>query len=72
MKQAGVGTARPAAPTGVFRKIPENRRIREIQFMLPEYVVRTGGSKCVQAQPAGSKWNQALPGRALRGFSDRP
>ena len=27
------------------------RRIREVQSMLPEFVDRTRGSKCVQAQP---------------------
>ena len=27
----------------------------------PMVVDRTGGSKCMQAQPAGSKWVQALP-----------
>ena len=44
----------PATPTGVFRRIPENRRIRELQSMVPEFVARTGGGKWVQAQPARS------------------
>ena len=41
-----------AGPTCVFRDIPENRRIRELEFMVPEFVDRTGGSEWVQAQPA--------------------
>ena len=28
------------------------RRIRELEFMVPEFVDRTGGSNRVQAQPA--------------------
>ena len=39
----------------------ETRRIRELEFMVPEFVARTGGSNRVQAQPAGSKWLSALP-----------
>ena len=27
----------------------------------PMVVARTGGSKCMQAQPAGSRWASALP-----------
>ena len=37
------------------------RRIRELKFMVPEFVARTGGSNRVQAQPAGSRWQSALP-----------
>ena len=66
-----------AAPTCVFRGIPENRRIRELEFMVSEFVDRTGGSKWlsalptggskwVQAQPAGSEWVQAQPARPSR------
>ena len=29
--------------------------------MVPEFVARTRGSKWVQAQPAGSRWQSALP-----------
>ena len=28
-----------ATPTEVFREIPKNRRIRELQFMVPEFVI---------------------------------
>ena len=41
-----------AMPTNVFRELPENRRIRELQFMVPEFVAR----------PGGSNRNRALPG----------
>ena len=37
------------------------RRIREVQFMLPEFVDRIGGSRWVSALPTGSKWLSALP-----------
>ena len=37
------------------------RRIRELQFMVPEFVDRTRGSNRVQAQPAGSNRQSALP-----------
>ena len=30
--------------------------------MVPNFVARTRGGKWVQALPAGSKWNRALPG----------
>ena len=39
------------------------RRIREVQFMLPEFVDRIGGSRWVSALPTGSKWVQAQPAR---------
>ena len=42
-----------AAPTGVFRGIPENRRIRELKFMVPGFVERTGGSNRLSALPTG-------------------
>ena len=48
-------------PTVVFWEIPKNRRIRELEFMVPEFVARTGGSKWVSALPTGSKWLSALP-----------
>ena len=49
------GSNRPSAmPTGVFRELPENRRIRELQFMVPEFVDRMRGSQWMQAQPAGN------------------
>ena len=35
------------------------RRIRELKFMVPEFVARTGGSQCVQAQPALEKLKRA-------------
>ncbi len=38
------------------------RRIRELQFVVPEFVDRTRGSKWQSALPTGSKWNRALPG----------
>ena len=44
--------SKSATPTRVFRRIPENRRIRDLQSMVPEFVARIGGSKWVQAQPA--------------------
>ncbi len=50
--------ARQQVEPGTARRI---RRPQGLQFMAPEVVVRTGGSKCVQAQPAGSKWQSALP-----------
>ena len=50
-----------ATPTNVFRGIPENRRIRELESMVPEFVARTGGSRWVSALPTGSRWNRALP-----------
>ena len=34
-----------------FPENPENRRIRELQFMVPEFVARTGGSKWLSALP---------------------
>ena len=49
-----------AAPTGVFRGIPENRRIRELKFMVPGFVERTGGSSCQSALPTGPA-DRALP-----------
>ena len=39
------------------------RRIRGLEPMVSEFVDRTGGSNRVQAQPAGSKWQSALPTR---------
>ena len=51
-----------AVPTSVFRGNPENRRIRELEFVVPEFVDRTRGSKWQSALPTGSKWNRALPG----------
>ena len=33
-----------AAPTEVFRERPENRRIREVQFMLPEFVIESAAA----------------------------
>ena len=55
----------------------QSHRIRELQFMVPEFVDRmrgnrwqsalpTGGSNRMQAQPAGSRWNRALPGGGAR------
>ena len=41
------------------------RRIREVQSMLPEFVDRTRGSKCVQAQP-GRQCRQEICGGARR------
>ena len=61
---AAVGSrhCRPAAsphnPQGILRI----RRIREVQFMLPEFVDRMRGSNRQSAQPTGSRWNRALPG----------
>ena len=47
----------PASPSRqrrheFFGQVPKNRRIRELEFMVPEFVARPGGSKWVQAQPA--------------------
>ena len=53
--------AQLAAPTRVFRGIPENRRNWELQFMVPNFVARTGGSEWLSALPTGSKWLSALP-----------
>ena len=47
-QQVGAGSA--------CREVPGNRRIRELQFMVPEFVARTGGSR----------WNRALPGGGQR------
>ena len=41
------------------------RRIREVQSMLPEFVDRTRGSQCVQAQP-GRQCRQEICGEARR------
>ena len=40
----------------------ETRRIRELEFMVPEFVARTGGSNRVQAQPAG----RSFPGKSRK------
>ena len=37
------------------------RRLRELQFMVPEVVKRMRGSKWLSAPPTGSKWLSALP-----------
>ena len=50
--------APPHNPQGILRI----RRIREVQFMLPEFVDRMRGSNRQSAQPTGSRWNRALPG----------
>ena len=48
----------------------ETRRIRELEFMVPEFVARTGGSNRVQAQPAGGRESVFLRGGcADRSFS---
>ena len=48
----------------------ETRRIRELEFMVPEFVARTGGSNRVQAQPAGGRESVLLRGGcADRSFS---
>ena len=41
-----------ATPARVFRRIPKNRKNWELEPMVPNFVARTRGSKCVQAQPA--------------------
>ena len=38
----------------ISRKLLEIRRIQELQSMVPEFVDSTGGSRWVQAQPAGA------------------
>ena len=51
----------------------ETRRIRELEFMVPEFVARTGGSNRVQAQPAGGRESVFLRGGcADRSFSGEP
>ena len=51
----------------------ETRRIRELEFMGPEFVARTGGSNRVQAQPAGGRESVLLRGGcADRSFSGEP
>ena len=54
MKRSGAFPSLPAsaAPTNNPQGILRIRRIRELQFMVPEFVERTGGSK----------WGRALPG----------
>ena len=48
----------------------ETRRIRELEFMVPEFVARTGDSNRVQAQPAGGRESVFLRGGcADRSFS---
>ena len=37
------------------------RRLRELQFMVPEVVKRMRGSKWLSAPLTGSKWLSALP-----------
>ncbi len=39
------------------------RRLRELQFMVPEVVKRMRGSKWLSAPPTGSRWVQAQPAR---------
>ena len=56
------GQRPPNNPQGSLRI----RRIRELEFMVPEFVNGTGGSKWVQAQPAGSRWVQAQPALQAR------
>ena len=48
---AAASGSRPCRPV-ISRRFLEIRRIREVQFMLPEFVARI----------RGSKWNRALPG----------
>ena len=61
-----------AAPAGVFRRIPENRRPRELQSMAPGvvfYSAAAGGSRhcrsaatgCRLSLPTGSMWQSATP-----------
>ena len=45
------------------------RRIRELEFMVPEFVDRTGGSRWVQAQPANPSQTVKKLGRAREGRS---
>ena len=47
----------------IRRKFLRIRRIRELQFMVPEFVARTGGSKWLSALPTGSRCVQAQPAR---------
>ena len=56
---SGSRPCRPAAPTINPQGTLRIRRIRELQFMVPEFVARTGGSQCVQAQPALEKLKRA-------------
>ena len=58
----GCRPRRPATPPHNPQGILRIRRIREVQFMLPEFVDRMRGSKWQSALPTGSKWNRALPG----------
>ncbi len=46
-----------AAPTEVFRECPENRRIREVQFMLPEFVIESAAAGgCRLSLPDKLRW----------------
>ena len=56
---SGSRPCRPAVPTFNPQGTLRIRRIRELQFMVPEFVARTGGSQCVQAQPALEKLKRA-------------
>ena len=52
----------------------QSHRIRELEFMVPEFVERIRGSRWNRALPGGGQWNRALPGgsqwnRALPGGS---
>ena len=51
---SGSRPCRPAAPTINPQGILRIRRIRELQFMVPEFVARTGGSEWQSALPTGS------------------
>ena len=56
----------------ISRKLLEIRRIRGLEFMVPEFVARTGGSRWLSALPTGSNRNRALPGGGSRWLSALP
>ena len=58
---SGSRPCRPAAPTINPQGILRIRRIRELQFMVPEFVARTGGSQWQSVLPTGSQWQSAGP-----------
>ena len=62
-QQPAVGPADRQRRYEFSGQVPENRRIRELQFMVPEFVARTGGSKWLSARPTGSSRVQAQPAR---------
>ncbi len=57
LPQTAAGSARPV----ISREFWKSEDLGRFNLWRPMVVDRMRGSKCVQAQPAGSKWVSALP-----------